>query len=154
MTKLLAAATACMALLAAWLGYQLHQAQGELAAERQAMLKVALAYADNAHKTTAQWAGKVSRAQQDRQLEIQAVERLADDLRAERDGMRDDIADYVAGCAGDSLAACSERAAALGELLDRALQADARSAGAAEEHARDVRALLSAWPVAEPSNPR
>jgi hypothetical protein len=146
--RLLLAALAGSAVLSAWLGWQLHNAKAELAAERQRTLTVALAHAENAHKTTATWAGKVSRAQRDREAELQAVARLADDLRAERDGLRGDIATFAAGSAGDSLGACRDRAATLGQLLDSALQASERGAGAAERHAADVRALLSAWPVA------
>lgn len=150
--RLLLAALAASGLLCGWLGWQLHQAKAELAEERQTTLRVALTHAENARKTTAAWAGKVNRAQKAREAELQAVARLADDMRAERDRLRDDGAAYAAGSADDTLAACRDRAATLWQLLDGALQASERSAGAAEAHAADVRALLGAWPVA-PATP-
>lgn len=80
-------------------------------------------------------------------------ERLAAGLRTERDQLRDEIAAFAAGggsAADDSTAAARDRAAALGALLERALRVGAGHTAAAEEHAADVRGLLTAWPVNAP----
>lgn len=73
-------------------------------------------------------------------------------LAAARDGtdkLRSQLAAYASGsgqAAPDSIAAASERAARLGELLASALRADAEHASAAESNGDAVRALLAAWP--------
>lgn len=79
--------------------------------------------------------------------------RIAADLRGELDRLHGDIAAFAAGeheAAADSLAACRDRAATIGHLLERALRSDARHTGAAEDHATDVRGLLATWPVNAP----
>lgn len=74
--------------------------------------------------------------------------RIADAFRAAHDGLRGDIAAFAAGSrrTEDSLAACRDDAATLGELLGGSLRAEEELAGAAEEHAASTRALLDAWP--------
>lgn len=69
--------------------------------------------------------------------------------RAGADKLRNQLAAYASNAssaAPDSVAACDQRAAALGELLARALQSDAGHASAAESNGDAVRALLAAWP--------
>jgi hypothetical protein len=71
--------------------------------------------------------------------------------RTERNGLRDQINAYAAGSgrAGeDSVAACRDRAQALGSLLDEALRVGEESAGDGEQCEAGVRALLKAWPSA------
>ena len=63
---------------------------------------------------------------------------------AERAGLRGAIAAAASpggGPGGDSLAACRERAATLGDLLAEGVQLQAELAAAAEDHAADVRSL-------------
>lgn len=81
-------------------------------------------------------------------LEKQRIDhaRTAAGLRAERDRLRQQIADYAAGPAADSVAACRDRADTLGRLLDQALRSSADRASDAEARASEVRALLDAWP--------
>lgn len=76
---------------------------------------------------------------------------LADNQR-----VRDELAAYAAGsgaAGGDTVAAASQRAAALGLLLaealaldDEALQVGAEATGAAESGGNAVRTLLASWP--------
>ena len=69
--------------------------------------------------------------------------------RAGADKLRNQLAAYASNAsstAPDSVSACDQRAAALGELLARALQSDASHASAAESNGDAVRALLAAWP--------
>jgi hypothetical protein len=69
--------------------------------------------------------------------------------RAGADKLRNQLAAYAAGsgeASSDSVAACGQRAAALGQLLAEALRLDAERAADAEDSADAVRALLAAWP--------
>jgi len=50
----------------------------------------------------------------------------------------------------DSVAACRERAAAFGSVLDKALQAHAICTGDIEDVAASYRAVRAAWPVIQP----
>lgn len=80
------------------------------------------------------------------------IERLAADLAAAGDRMRNAIQAYAAG-PGDSgnaaadLAACRQRAGALGGLLDEALQTSAVCAANGEADRAAARALWDAWPT-------
>lgn len=67
---------------------------------------------------------------------------------ADNGELRNALAAYARGGdpASDTQAAASDRAAALGELLARALRLDAEHAAAAESNGDAVRALLEAWP--------
>lgn len=71
-------------------------------------------------------------------------------LLADNGKLRNDIDAYARASGSapgtDTVAAASERAAALGVLLAEALRADAESANAAEENADAVRTILDAWP--------
>ena len=69
--------------------------------------------------------------------------------RADVGKLRNDLATFArgGGPAVDTAPAASGRAEALGELLGRALQADAEHASAAESNADAVRSLLDAWPA-------
>jgi Tfp pilus assembly protein FimV len=82
--------------------------------------------------------------QHERAKEQQAQQVAMDRLRADRNRLRNDIADYARGrgAAEDSVAACHRRAATLGELLEESLRVQEELAGAAESHSADVRALL------------
>ena len=69
--------------------------------------------------------------------------------RADVASLRKSVAAYAAGSgagAPDTLSASNQRAAALGELLAAAWQADADHAADAESNADAVRTLLEAWP--------
>ena len=72
-----------------------------------------------------------------------ATERLIDSVRIQQ------LSDFAAGSRAadaDSVAACRERATALGGVLGEALRTSAECAGAAEDLAGGVRALREAWP--------
>lgn len=89
------------------------------------------------------------RAERDLQSEKARNERRLADARATSDLVRDTIAEFARGQqpSSDTVAAASERAAELGRLLGESVQLQAELAGAAEDHAASVRALLNAWPT-------
>lgn len=69
--------------------------------------------------------------------------------------LRDQLATAAGGgvtAADDTVAACRERAAAFGRVLDEALRAHAQCSADAEDLAADVRALRTAWPVMPPAS--
>jgi septal ring factor EnvC (AmiA/AmiB activator) len=125
----------------------------EVAARDAALATTAMTYAENARRVEQAHAARVGKAQRARDDELAASRRTADALRADLDGLHGDIATFAACGPDDSRAACGERAAAVGQLLERALRAGARSSAAAEEHAADVRTLLAAWPVSPEAAP-
>ncbi len=121
--------------------------QVELADQRRSTADVALTYAENARKAEAEWRKRVTDAQRTRETEL-AVTRSTDAaLRDDADGMHDDIAAWARGGPGDTADACRVRAATLGDLLARALQADRRHTERAETHAADARSLSAAGSV-------
>lgn len=70
-------------------------------------------------------------------------------VNADRVRLRDQLADAAAGgvqAADDTVAACRDRAAALGRVLDEALSAHAECTAAAEENATGLRTLQRGWP--------
>ncbi len=85
-------------------------------------------------------------AQQDKTRAVEANLRRA---RTELVGLRGDIARYAAGgasAAEDTLAACRDRTAALGNLLGQALQASEECAGDGERERNKLEAVRGAWP--------
>lgn len=75
---------------------------------------------------------------------------VAAGLRAERDGVRRDLAAYAAGGGGaaavDTVAACRDRAAALGDALAGSLRTEEDLTDQLERRDSDTRSLLDAWP--------
>lgn len=74
-------------------------------------------------------------------------------VAADRDRLRQQLAAAATGgvqAADDSVAACRDRAEALGGVLADALRAHAECTAEAEDLAAGVRALRAAWPVNEP----
>jgi hypothetical protein len=107
------------------------------------------------------WAKNLVAAQAAHDLERISILGKLDSLRAAHDrdsvlanGLRQQLSTYAGGGSSpDTLAAARDRASALGNLLGSCnglLQEGAglsiELAGAAEQHASDVRALESAWP--------
>ena len=86
---------------------------------------------------------------------VQEIERAASRdalaaVNADRGRLREQLAAVASGgvqAADDSVGACRERAAALGDVLDSALHAHAVCTGEAEDLAAGVRALREAWPT-------
>lgn len=71
-------------------------------------------------------------------------------VNADRGRLREQLAAVASGgvqAADDTVGACRERAAALGDVLDSALHAHAVCTGEAEDLAAGVRALREAWPT-------
>jgi hypothetical protein len=68
--------------------------------------------------------------------------------RSERDGLRDDLAAAQRDLPSAAPAACIERAAALGGLLDQCAAAYQELAGKADRHVSDALMLEQAWPKA------
>lgn len=88
-----------------------------------------------------------------RQVERKAAATAAAGFAAERGRMRNQLAAYALGPAGgssapvDTVAACHQRAAALGDGLASTLRAEEDAVGDLELSRADTRALLDAWPT-------
>ena len=80
-------------------------------------------------------------------VRVATVSRESDLARGELERLRGSIAGALQG-ANVSLAACSERATAIGGLLDQCATAYQELGRRADGHAGDVRTLMEAWPVA------
>ena len=94
-------------------------------------------------------------AERAQELERAASRATLAAVNADRAGLRQQLAAAASGgveASNDTVAACRERAAALGNVLDSALQAHAVCTAEAEDLASGVRALRSAWPVGEPAS--
>lgn len=95
------------------------------------------------------WRMKLQGAQRAQEKERSANERMLAAVAADRNSLREQLANAAAGgveASNDTVAACRERAAAFGRVLDDALQAHAVCTAAAEDNAAGVRTLLSGWP--------
>jgi Lon protease-like protein len=136
--------------------FRLHTAETHLAEVKAAWATARAQAAEEASKAAEsyrqieqQLAATKEKAQDDYNA---AQRKNAAALAAERAGnerLRNQLAAYAAGSGSateDTVAACSSRAATLGSLLDKALRADADSAGDAEANGDSVRAILAAWP--------
>lgn len=74
-----------------------------------------------------------------------ALRRDSDNARAAADSLRDEITRTVRD-ASASLAACTVRTAALGELCAAATESHRQLAEKADRHASDIRTIIEAWP--------
>lgn len=109
-------------------------------------------------EAAAQVAANLAQSEKNRALETQLAQAKQDALdarasaqsqvasiaaafRADNDGVRNALAVALRGAAGDSLAACEQRAARAGDLLADGLRIQAELAGAAESLAADARAV-------------
>lgn len=111
--------------------------------------KLALTASENYRREEHRLSKKVKGAENVLKTETVKNAAVAAGLRAERDGLRNEIAAFAAGASGatdDTAAAASDRAQRLGALLADTLQREEDFAGAAEDNAASVRALLTAWP--------
>jgi hypothetical protein len=93
---------------------------------------------------------KLQESENARQSENAKNARIAADLRAQRDGLRNDIANFASGSGGpseDTVTAARDRAATLGRVLGEALRTSEECAGDAEALSADLRSVLGAWPV-------
>jgi len=93
-------------------------------------------------------AKRLQDAETKRQADLRKQDRVAAGLRTERDSLRNSITAYAEayGAAGDSEAAARDRAVALGNLLQEALQSSEESAIDGERCEGNVRSLLESWP--------
>lgn len=161
-TYLLDLALAVIVALALWGGVQTHR----LTAAQAKTVKVQTAWdLDKAQRTQVALAAEI-KARAKEQAEAAKLKEVQDAyttlqtshasaLAAQRTALavngrlRTALAAFAAGSGQvgpDSIAASNQRAAALGELLARALRSDAEHATAAETNGDAVRALLAAWP--------
>lgn len=115
--------------------------------EKAVLVKQRLAEVEQARQTEIALQLKVQKAQDAREIESAKSHRLAASLRAERDGLRNELTAFASGSPDDSLAACRERTAAATGVLENALRTSEECAENAEALATDVRSLRSAWPV-------
>ena len=115
---------------------QLNRSQERMAQERAA--RVALE-----RVTTA-----VAVAQNAATLRVAAISRESELARGESERLRGAVTTALQG-ASVSLDACTERAAAIGGLLDQCTTAYQELGRHADGHASDVRELIGAWPKGE-----
>lgn len=96
------------------------------------------------------WNVRLQTAEARHATDLQTVQNARRRADAESRSLRDALA-AIGGrpAAEDSLAACRERTATLGELFAEADAEAGRMAEAAEQHAAQVRLLLAAWPRQE-----
>ena len=84
-------------------------------------------------------------AQNAAQVHAAGLRMAADAARSATSGLRDAISTTVRD-ADTSVAACTQRAVALGELLSAATESHRELAEKADRHASDVHTLTQAWP--------
>ena len=111
-----------------------------------AQVKAQLAATEAARATEQALQAKVKEANDARQAEKAKSERAAALLRAESDRLRSDIARFASAKPDDTAAACGERSATLGGLLETALRTSEDCAVEGERVAEELRAVLRAWP--------
>lgn len=133
-------------------------ARADTATARQALAEQQRAAAVAAQRQEAEsraretaWSNAVQEQQRALESERQRSARFAADLRAARldaDSLREPIDTFAAGggAAVDTIAACRDRAAALGDLLAEALHAGEACAGDGEAESAKLRAVLGSWP--------
>jgi predicted lipid-binding transport protein (Tim44 family) len=122
-----------------------------LVSEHRAAVLEANAKAD---AITESWRMARQGAERDQERERAAVRATLAAVNADRGELRDQLAAAARGgveAGSDTVAACRDRAAAFGDVLDQALQAHAVCTAEAEELASGVRALRSAWPSGQPA---
>jgi hypothetical protein len=116
--------------------------------------RAAFAESEKNRAITADLQRKKDEAEHARQVVQQNAARVAAGFAAERAGMRSQLAAYAApggsGLAVDTVAACRERAAALGDSLDGSLRAEEDLTDALERSRSDTRSLLDSWPKVTP----
>jgi hypothetical protein len=120
------------------------QKEWDLATAKQVAAQ--LAATEQARATEQALQLKVNEANNARAIERAKADRIAAGLRADADRLRGDIAQFASGSAEEPAAACRERAATLGSLLDNALRTSGECTAQAESVAADLRATLAAWP--------
>ena len=111
-----------------------------------AQVKAQLAAIEAARAAEQALQAKVKEANDARQAEKAKSERAAALLRAESDRLRSDIARFASAKPDDTAAACGERSATLGAVLDGVLSDYRACTESAESVAADLRAVMSAWP--------
>ena len=89
--------------------------------------------------------GAVIKAQNDAQARVAVIKRNADSLRANADGLRDDL-DTTMRAAATSIDACNRYSAAVSRLFVESVEASRSLAQACDGHVSDIRTLTEAWP--------
>lgn len=93
-------------------------------------------------------------AERAQELERAAARDALASINADRGRLRDELAAFAAGgrqAADDTVDACRARAAALGDVLDEALQAHAECTAESESLAAGVRTMQRSWPSSQPT---
>ncbi len=119
------------------------------AIEREDATEAALMQAEDYRAQEQDWRAAIEGARHEADtIRLDADRRVAA-VAADRDRLRQSIADYAAGrrSAEGAAASCDERATKLGLVLDDALRTSAALADGAERVAADARLLLRSWPV-------
>jgi len=140
---------AAIAASAGWGGYKLADniwaaKWNKAAAENQTA--IAAQQAEN-RQIEQDWSTKLHAAEASHAKDLQTVQNARKRSDTESRGLRDALAAIGArGPATDSLDACRNRAARLGELFAEADGEAGRMADAAELHAADLAKMIAAWP--------
>jgi septal ring factor EnvC (AmiA/AmiB activator) len=116
--------------------------RSKAAAERAAML-------EEYRSKEAAWSAEKEKANAEYQRNLQAERARAAALARDNQQLRQLAEAYARGPAApadDSVAACRQRAAALGELFAEADREAGDMAQSADRHADEVRLCLAAWP--------
>lgn len=136
--------------------WRLHRAQAKTLetqrmwdAERARLQAAAIVAQNEFRETERQWIEAKQEAEDVKAKERARGERIAAGLRTELAGVRVALDEFAAGSGSateDSLAACHQRAAALGRFVADGVRVQETLADRAETAAADVRSLRAAWP--------
>ena len=114
-----------------------------------AQVKAQLAATEAARAKEQALQAKVTEANNALTAERQKHARVAAALKLDAARLRDDISKFASGSPEESTAACRDRSATLGTVLESVLSDYRTCTTAAETHAADLRAVLDAWPSAQ-----
>lgn len=114
---------------------------------RVAELRTAIATAEaRAAEQAAEMLQKVTEAQNESKKREALLRASADSARSELDGLRGDIDHMRDQLAGATASAATERAAAVGAVLQQCAARYSDLAAKADRHVNDIRTLIEAWP--------
>jgi hypothetical protein len=113
---------------------------------KAAQVAAQLAATEQARATEQALTKKVNDANTARAVERQKADRIASELRADSDRLRNEFGAFIRGTPGESVATCVERGEATGLVLSEAIRVAGTMAEAGEICEADKRALIAAWP--------
>lgn len=133
--------TACGANYVMW-----QKAKADLASFKQEVAEAVQKAQEAALKREREIARKMQKAQNESKQRETALRRDADSARAERDGLRNDIASSGGDLSRADRSTLIERATTLGVLLGQCATALEGMAAKADRHANDAKLCIDGWP--------